>query len=339
MTAATRQDKSGFSLVEVVVSIAVMGVIASVAVVAIGRVTTASREAVAQNVVAKLNNATKEFGHAQWELYSGVEDNSADDERHLLQTLQWQDPSIEIGVAGPFMRTDWIPQSSDQPDDYRIIWTGSYWRLAVPGENGVGLKVDFESRDMATHYIHPDDFQPVNPTASNLGNPTLSQVDDGDLAPGESEPVDGDPIPVSLGGGTPDSGTPAEVGVITTSLDPTVQAVELAVGETVGDRVEEQSILYGVPAEIVVEITGDIPAEYADTAAAVFSVALFGEAGTSSSYTQSVFREGDTIRLTAAVPMGGGGVMTATLSITPARRFRNPRFRCGYRRPGGGIHG
>jgi type II secretory pathway pseudopilin PulG len=152
--------RSGFSLVEVVIMVAIMGIMAALGVVAFGKVTKASRQTIAQNLVETLNNATKEFGHAQYPLVSDEENTDVDDELHILRTLQWKDPSIELGVAGPFMRGDWIPGTSSSTDDYRAVWSGSFWRVARPGEAGSGLKIDFEATDVGIYYVHDTDFTP-----------------------------------------------------------------------------------------------------------------------------------------------------------------------------------
>lgn len=141
--------------------VAVIGILSSIAISSVGKITKASKETVAQNLVETLNNATKEFGHAQYKIISNGENGDSVDEVQILQTLQWIDPGIEIGIAGPFMRRDWIPATSESDDDYRAVWAGSFWKLARPGEAGKGLKVNFEAADLGTTFIHPDDFSPV----------------------------------------------------------------------------------------------------------------------------------------------------------------------------------
>ncbi|MDF1812550.1 MAG: type II secretion system protein [Verrucomicrobiales bacterium] len=153
---------NGFSLVEVIVMITVVGILSAIAVSQVGKITDASKKTVAQNLVETLNNATKEFGHAQYKLVSNGENEDATDEMQILRTLQWKDPDIELGVAGPFMRGDWSPSTSSNTDDYRIVWAGSFWKLAVPGAAGSGIKVNFEAADLGqTYYTYPDDFTPA----------------------------------------------------------------------------------------------------------------------------------------------------------------------------------
>ena len=157
------RSKKGFSLVEAIVIIAIVGILSALAVPMVTRVKTGSEETIGENLVATLNNATREFDHAQYRLYTDGEDNTSDDEVHILQTLQWTDPDIEFGVAGPFMRPDWAPGTSDDIEDYRIVWAGSFWKLVEPGTAGVGLKVDFDAKDTNSSDVLGADFTPFPP--------------------------------------------------------------------------------------------------------------------------------------------------------------------------------
>lgn len=164
----TSNTPKGFSLVEVIVTIAIIGILSSIATVSVSRVTERARSSFASNVIQALNNGTKEFGHAQWTLSSDSENNNSLDEIHILKTIQWEDPTIDIGVNGPFMRPDWAPDGSDSNEDYRAVWSGNYWRLVEPGEDGAGLKIVFDGSDTGDRDRIPADFEPVNESASNL---------------------------------------------------------------------------------------------------------------------------------------------------------------------------
>ncbi len=152
-----------FSLVEMLVTIAVIGILAGVAVPTIGNVVEGSRRGVAENVIQTLNNASREFGHSQWSLYTTPAPASGADEMQLLRTLQWRDPdtSGELNPKGPFMRPDWNPTASTSDKDYRAEWSGSTWRLLEPKTAGAGLKIDFDGSDLGTIHIHGSTFTPV----------------------------------------------------------------------------------------------------------------------------------------------------------------------------------
>ena len=154
---------SGFSLVEVLTTVAVIGIIAAIAVPTIGNVVEGSRKGVAENVVATLNKATKEFGYSQWDIVTVAAPATPDDEILILRSLQWRDPdtSGELNPKGPFMRPDWNPSTSNDTEDYRITWNGSAWRLLEPGSAGSGLRLLFDGSDLGTSVVHGADFSPV----------------------------------------------------------------------------------------------------------------------------------------------------------------------------------
>jgi type II secretory pathway pseudopilin PulG len=150
-------------MVEIITTIAIIGILAAIAIPTVGRVTEGSRLSVATNVLETLNKATKEFGHSQYDLRVTSNAATGGDELLILRTLQWRDPnpSGELNVPGPFMRTDWNPVTSDSDEDYRVEWTGSSWRLLQPGTVGSGLKILFDGSDLGTPYVHASDFQPI----------------------------------------------------------------------------------------------------------------------------------------------------------------------------------
>ncbi len=169
MIATARHPKSssaGLSLTEVVITIAVIGIIASIGLGAFGDVTSRSKDAIASNLTEILNQATRKFSHSNWDLRFNAMPDSAGDEIMVLRSLQWREPDgaanqKEIYYKGPYMRPDWNPATSTSSEDWRIQWTGSSWKLLLPGEAGAGLKVDFEAKDIGTPFEFPDNFTPV----------------------------------------------------------------------------------------------------------------------------------------------------------------------------------
>lgn len=159
------QDNRAMSLVEMIIVIAVIGILSAIAVPNIGNIVKGSKSGVAENVVQTLNKATREFGHSQWDLRTNPIATSGGDELLLLRTLQWRESDAsaggELNPKGPFMRPDWNPAMSDSAEDYRAEWTGSAWKLVEPGTDGAGLKIVFDGSDLGTPYVHADDFAPA----------------------------------------------------------------------------------------------------------------------------------------------------------------------------------
>ncbi len=154
---------AGLSLVEMLAVVAVIGILAAIAIPSVGNISEGSRRGIAQNVVETLNKATREFGHSQYDLRTAPNAATGADDLLILRTLQWRDPnpSGELNVPGPFMKTDWNPSTSTDPKDYRAEWTGSSWRLLQPGTPGAGLKIVFDGSDLGTTYVHASDFAPI----------------------------------------------------------------------------------------------------------------------------------------------------------------------------------
>jgi len=159
-----RPKKSrAFSLVEMIATIAVIGILAAIAIPSVGTVVEGSRRGVAGNVIETLNKSTRQFGHSQYDLRNAPNATTGGDELLILRTLQWRDPNPtgELNPPGPFMKPDWNPTTSASDKDYRAEWTGSSWRLVEPGGVGAGLKIVFDGSDLGTPYVHAAGFQPV----------------------------------------------------------------------------------------------------------------------------------------------------------------------------------
>lgn len=164
--ALRRRRSRGMSLVEIIITIAVIGILSSLAYAGFGKITDRSRDAVAANLVDTLNKATRNFSYAHWDLFLNPIPGATNDEFMVLRSLQWREPTVDPNQGeqfykGPYMRPDWNPSASSTTDDWRIQWTGSSWKLLRKGESGTGLKVDFDGADLGTPFVHPANFVPV----------------------------------------------------------------------------------------------------------------------------------------------------------------------------------
>ena len=106
---------AAFSLTEVVLVIAIVGILASVGLGVYSKITDGAQANVAHNLTETLNGATRKFSHANWDLRLAADNASTDDEFRVLRSLQWREPdgaSDELIPKGPFMRPDWTGWSS-----------------------------------------------------------------------------------------------------------------------------------------------------------------------------------------------------------------------------------
>ena len=136
--------RAGFSMAEVLVSVAIIGILAAISLKVFHNVTRQSSDVVATEVMESVNMGVKKFSQCSYEIKTATDADSAADEGVVLGLLQTRD----ITVPGtPFVRPDWNPVASDSTEDYRLQWQGSYFGLLKPGEVGHGLKIDFEAND------------------------------------------------------------------------------------------------------------------------------------------------------------------------------------------------
>jgi len=65
MHCRTNTTRKGFSLAEMLTTLAVIGILAAVAIPSVGTVVEGSRRGVAVNIIETLNKAARNFSHSQ----------------------------------------------------------------------------------------------------------------------------------------------------------------------------------------------------------------------------------------------------------------------------------
>jgi hypothetical protein len=115
---------------------------------------------VATNLVETLNTAVHKFNECNYELVYAATDGSTADEMAIVRTLQYRDPT-NPAIGSPYVRPDWSPASSSNTNDYRIVWTGTLFKLVSPGTSATGMKVDFDGGDLGKTYTYPPGYTTV----------------------------------------------------------------------------------------------------------------------------------------------------------------------------------
>jgi prepilin-type N-terminal cleavage/methylation domain-containing protein len=158
----------GYSLPEIMVTIAIVGVLASIALVAFGNVGDATRLAQAENIIAQLNGALRGFGQGNWDIRTTKDDGSTTDEFKVLRTLQYKPPasSGRFDSGAPYYPPSWNPSVSSATTQFRVRWNGRNFQLLVPGTAGTGLLLPFDSSDQTAPYSFPSNFTPEPPAAN-----------------------------------------------------------------------------------------------------------------------------------------------------------------------------
>lgn len=130
---------AGFSLVEILVVIAVLAVLAGVGIMAVSGVIHASRETTARANMEYLNEAVRKYNHAVKELT-----NAAGDDSGVFSELQI-DGSLENAAGSkdrpgsPYLAQHFSRVSTSDTTTYRARWNGYEFELIEPGASGTGL--------------------------------------------------------------------------------------------------------------------------------------------------------------------------------------------------------
>jgi len=152
----------GFSLAEILVTVAVIGIMAGISLLTFGNVNEGARLAHARNVTSKLNDAVKGFSQSNWDIPTAKDDSDTADELKVLRSLQYK-PAASVGTfntGAPFYPPNWNPSASTASTDFRVRWNGYNFELLEIGVDGKGLKMAFDGTDMsATPYTFPSDYK------------------------------------------------------------------------------------------------------------------------------------------------------------------------------------
>ncbi len=154
------RNQKGFSLVELIVTVGVLGVITGIAITYYGGTFDSSKRVVAKEMAETLNLGLKKHGQINYQFNLTADDASADDETAIVRSLQYRHPTDPVPGA-PFLRPNWHPVASNSAEEFRLRWNGRVFLLIEPGTAGTGLKVAFQASDYGENYDFPDDFVPV----------------------------------------------------------------------------------------------------------------------------------------------------------------------------------
>lgn len=151
----------GYSLTEMVITISLIGTLAAIAVVSMSGTLGASKDAIAQDKLERLNSAVQAFNQCNAELQLPSLAGSADDEMLAVRVLQYRNPDDDKALLGsPYLTPTYNPTTSSDTKEFRLSWTGTSFKLVRPGEMGVGLHVVFDGSDNGSPFAFPPNFNP-----------------------------------------------------------------------------------------------------------------------------------------------------------------------------------
>jgi prepilin-type N-terminal cleavage/methylation domain-containing protein len=138
-----RAVQAGFSMTEMVITVSVIGVIATILIPAMTGVVVGSQEALANQKLEVLNQGLDSYA----------------DELTVVLDLQYRNPDANRAPTGaPFVIPEYRPSPSSSTADYRIMWTGYRFKLIRPGQSGTGIKVAFDGSDIGTPFVFPPNY-------------------------------------------------------------------------------------------------------------------------------------------------------------------------------------
>lgn len=132
--------RRGLSLLEVLISIGVIGILSAIAIPVISGTDQAARGEVANQIVTGINRALSTYRQCGSEITINANHGSAADESSVMSLLTTADSGI---VGSPFLvGTSWPSVESNDNQTYRVQWNGRFFVVVPPGTNGTGLRVN-----------------------------------------------------------------------------------------------------------------------------------------------------------------------------------------------------
>ncbi len=126
-----------FSLPELLVTLAVIGVLAAIAIPHFGNILPSTRSGVGTDGMALLNRAVLHYDQTASSISVAAAAGSTDEEA-VLTLLK--DPSSGLPGA-PYIPAEFAADFSSDTDLVRLQWTGKFFKLLSVGDSGAGIVV------------------------------------------------------------------------------------------------------------------------------------------------------------------------------------------------------
>ena len=126
----------GFSLTEILVSIAVIGILSAIAIPSISHISETSKVEVANTIVTTMNRAVTGYRQCGSEITINANADASADEVSVMALLTTRD----AGVTGtPFLQGPWPSTGSSDTSTYRARWNGRFFEVIPAKSDGIGL--------------------------------------------------------------------------------------------------------------------------------------------------------------------------------------------------------
>lgn len=131
LPSALRRSCSAISLTELLVTIAVIAILAAVATPLLVGILPRAGEEVAREGLERLNRAVHSYEMAAREIQVAPGDGAA-----VVALLRTRSASIP---GSPFLENRPALTTTSSNETYRAVWTGRVFTLLLPGQEGTGL--------------------------------------------------------------------------------------------------------------------------------------------------------------------------------------------------------
>ena len=166
MKASTSQHPSAVSLVEMLVTIGILGVLTAIAIPVISGVFNNSEEVVAGDHVEDLNRAVANFSHNCWKIPTAADNSVTTDELAVLRSIQWTFPASDVSgikLGSPYFDPRYDPAPSSSSSEMRIRWNGRSFELLKKGTTGSGLSYRGKADYKSSPYSFAAGYRPAGP--------------------------------------------------------------------------------------------------------------------------------------------------------------------------------
>jgi prepilin-type N-terminal cleavage/methylation domain-containing protein len=151
MTYNTSNQRNAFSLVELIVVVAIIGILASIAIPSFGNIAKPARETVAQRNLDEINTAVESYRQMTGKsLFEGLNNPSGEEIFTRLESLKTERPNIGPLSGANLERKPFLNSSfsficgdvNEKPNSHRGVWNNTRFVLIRPNEEVTGVQAE-----------------------------------------------------------------------------------------------------------------------------------------------------------------------------------------------------
>jgi len=159
-SASSIAGRAAFSVVELVVTVAMIGLLAAISIPIYSNARDSAERALADDHVEALNRAVTAFSQNCWKLPTAADASSTTDELAVVRSLQYQFPAASLKPGSPYFNQQYDPQASSNAAYLRIRWNGKSFERLDFGQAGTGLRFNSGTDYKRTPYAFPSGYKP-----------------------------------------------------------------------------------------------------------------------------------------------------------------------------------